>query len=313
MAINPETLKKLRGRLSQDELARKSGVSRKTISRIENGEANPSSIRKLTIERLARAFDVPEGALSKPPQSTETDEAWLRGIGYRKISTHLDGNTALSFALVEDRYGIAMRRQLDLAPLAVAILAELSLKARRENLQEAVAAFQATEHALPANLQHIGAAQEEIRLALEAEKESIAERDLFGRMLQQSAAEAGYEQEAFDPAFGNPFFDFLKAKATSLNISVSQQSGDETYPMEDGLPDHTCVFHDLLDDLCGDSLWARLSLQLGYARIHDIPGHLRGPESKEQRIGWLEERYPAALREQHPFANLGELEGIEDV
>jgi hypothetical protein len=55
----------------------------------------------------------------------------------------LDGDTALSFVLVEDRYGIAMRRQLDLAPLAVAILAELSLEARRENLQEAVAAWPA--------------------------------------------------------------------------------------------------------------------------------------------------------------------------
>lgn len=313
MTINPETLKKLRGNLSQDELARIAHVSRKTISRIENGEADPNTIRKLTVERLARAFNVSEDVLSNPPKSTEADEAWLRGIGYRKISTHLDGDTALSFALVEERYGIAIRRQLDLAPLTIAILAELSLKARSERLKEASDAFQATVNVFPADLQHLCATQEKIWDALEVEKVSIAQRDLFGRIIQRSAAEAGYDQEPFDPNHGNPFFDFLNATATSLNISVTRHLGDDTLPMEDGLPDHTCVFHDLLEDLCGDSLWARLALQLGYARIRNIPAHLRGPESKEQRTAWLEERYPAALREQHPFANLIELEGIEDV
>lgn len=96
MPINPDTLKKLRGGLSQEDLAEKAGVSRKTISRIENGEADPEKIRTVTSERLAKALGTTPEELAAGPNKDSINEASMRRWGYRKINTYLEGDTALS-------------------------------------------------------------------------------------------------------------------------------------------------------------------------------------------------------------------------
>ena len=66
MRINPETLKKLRNKngLSQQTLADASGVSKKTIARIEGGKGEP---RGDTVKLLAKALRVEPEVLAQEP------------------------------------------------------------------------------------------------------------------------------------------------------------------------------------------------------------------------------------------------------
>lgn len=54
--LRPQALKKWRAEMTQAELARKAGVSRATINRIEQGHAQ--SVTFDTINKLARALAV---------------------------------------------------------------------------------------------------------------------------------------------------------------------------------------------------------------------------------------------------------------
>jgi transcriptional regulator with XRE-family HTH domain len=54
--LRPDALKKWRAEMTQAELAKKAGVSRATINRIEQGHAE--SVTFETVNRLARALDV---------------------------------------------------------------------------------------------------------------------------------------------------------------------------------------------------------------------------------------------------------------
>lgn len=307
MPINPDTLKKIRGDLSQEDLAEKAGVSRKTISRIENGEADPEKIRPVTSERLAKALGTTPEELAADPNKNSINEASMRRWGYRKINTYLHGDTALSLALVEQRYGISAKRQLDMAPLFTALLAEMSLHERRQKLEDLSNAFEEFSASLPVHLSHGKVARSDFENAYYDEKDSIASRDLFGRLIQKSAVENGYAVWPFDPDERNPFVDFLKEMAKNLGLNLRDRLDDEPQILEDGLPATACVFHEEVQEICGDSDWARLALQHGYARIREIPHELSGSDKISERAAWLESKYPAALRreKEQEMAGLG--------
>lgn len=296
MPINPDTLKKLRGDLSQEDLAEKAGVSRKTISRIENGEADPEKIRMVTLERLAKALSTTPEELAADPNKDSVNEAAMRRWGYRKVNTYLHGDTALSLALVEQRYGISAKRQLDMAPLFTALLAEMSLRDRRQKLEDLSNAFEEYSANLPAHLSHGESARSDFDKAHYDEKESISSRDLFGRHIQKSAEEHGYAVSPFDPEVSNPFVNFLKEMAKTLELNIMDSQGDEPDILADGLPEAACAFHEQVQEICGDNYWARLALQHGHARIRDIPTELSGRENTSERAAWIEAKYPPTLR-----------------
>jgi transcriptional regulator with XRE-family HTH domain len=54
--LRPDALKKWRAEMTQAELAKKAGVSRATINRIEQGHAE--SVTFETVNRLAKALNV---------------------------------------------------------------------------------------------------------------------------------------------------------------------------------------------------------------------------------------------------------------
>jgi transcriptional regulator with XRE-family HTH domain len=58
-------------RITQEQLAERSGVSTSTVSRYETGTSDASAHNIL---RIARALDVPLGFLMDPPETRE--EAW---------------------------------------------------------------------------------------------------------------------------------------------------------------------------------------------------------------------------------------------
>lgn len=58
-AIDGDRLRELRGEMTQVELARRAGISRITVVRVEHGQANELSIG--TCNRIAEALDVNVG------------------------------------------------------------------------------------------------------------------------------------------------------------------------------------------------------------------------------------------------------------
>ncbi len=109
-----------------------SGVSKKTIARIEGGK---SSANTVIVKRLAEALDVRPKDLSGQSGLSEEDETKekMRRTGFRALKTPIRENTDLAFQMVEKRYGISQRGQVSLAPL----LAEGSLDWRRQKHDEA--------------------------------------------------------------------------------------------------------------------------------------------------------------------------------
>ena len=235
----------------------------------------------VTLERLAKALSTTPEELAADPNKDSVNEAAMRRWGYRKVNTYLHGDTALSLALVEQRYGISAKRQLDMAPLFTALLAEMSLRDRRQKLEDLSNAFEEYSANLPAHLSHGESARSDFDNAHYDEKESISSRDLFGRHIQKSAEEHGYTVSPFDPEVSNPFVNFLKEMAKTLELNIMDSQGDEPDILADGLPEAACAFHEQVQEICGDNYWARLALQHGYAR--------NGPEFVAQAVqNWIE-------------------------
>ena len=298
MTINGETLRSLRGALTREELGKKAhGVSAKTIGRIEGGKTTP---RANTVGRLAKALGVTPEVLAGPPAALaerERDEK-LRSIGYRKLSTHVPGRAALSFDLVERRYGVSVRSQRELAPLFFTILAETSLAARRRRLESMLAAHEAYLDALPDYLNVIFSDHED---ASADESDSINSRDLFGNELLKSPV------DRFDPDYSNPFFDFLREAIRDLEAQGAGAIAELDWPGPDGLPDahHTQVLPEFLGEIAGDNSYARAALEDGDVRIRDIPKELWEEERAGERAAWLAARCSPETRKRiEEFADI---------
>ena len=134
MKINPTTLSTLRKHKgwTQQELARHSTVGLKTISNYEDGRGSRAQANE--VQRLAKALGVGVDDLANPPE--DDIAARMQKRGWRKITFFLDGRSRLSYQLVEKEYGASPRELVDFAPLAFALLAEMSLSERRKRLED---------------------------------------------------------------------------------------------------------------------------------------------------------------------------------
>ena len=143
--IHPAMLKTLRKRLhkSQEELAKSSEkmlqkVSIATIKRIEaSDDAEPYMATRTVAERLATTLGVGVEELARRPAADDAED--LRepsGYRKRKLRISIDQSSWLAFRMVEHRYGVPLRGQVEMAPLCMALLAEGSLVWRRRRLAE---------------------------------------------------------------------------------------------------------------------------------------------------------------------------------
>ncbi len=204
--IIPEMLKKYRKStsLSQQSLADVSGVSKKTIARIETGK---SSANTNTAKRLAKALEVQPEMLSRQPDHVDENESkrTMRLFGYRARKALVQENTELAFQMVEKCYGISPAIQISPAPLLAALLAEESLAWRRKKVQEAE---QAISTLIDADYGHrtfmAGIVRKEDGIG--GERESIERRDVFGEIAMDNAV----DNVGVDPDSTDPFTEYLR-------------------------------------------------------------------------------------------------------
>ena len=303
--INPETLRQLRKnlKLSQQALADESGVSKKTIARIEGGQ---SSVNNTTAKRLAMACNVNPDELAKPLPEKDKGEQALNAIGYSRISPYIHNNAYLAMQMVERCYGISSHLQIILAPLMSGLLAEGSLAWRRRKLaaaNEAAKVLTESDYGHQGFLQSASIAEDWSSV----EQKSIEERDIFGTQTLECATEKG-----LDPI--SPFNEYLChfARETAEEnyrenekelIKVLSGHDDEnttdnwlatsfSFP-QDGI--HYSINSDELDRMVGDNVLAGRALQWGYVQIADIPEEY----DQEERVTWLEKLIPSDRLAEH--------------
>ena len=283
MPIKPQILKRLRAAatMSQDDLAEASGVSKKTIARIEAGRHAP---HPHTIQQLARALKVTVDDLAKEP--TDNEDGDFLNAGLRPLKTWVDGETALSFQMVEDVYGIPITSQVEMAPLFAAVLAEASLNWRSKRLTEI---DDAAERLMSLGAGHLSFANAAYRVQDAAIEEglSITSRDVFGKMIGETAFDYGY-----DPSRNNPFADYLKTFVKSLGTTQIAIDHNETGKLNDtGFPDYR-IAADRIDELTGGDTIAEHALLRGHAVVSDIPPDLLKSKNPTERAEWLAAQVP---------------------
>jgi transcriptional regulator with XRE-family HTH domain len=283
--LNPDTLKVLRDLRgwSQDRLAKESKISKSQISRWERGQQT-AKIHQNTRERLCQALGVKWDKLTRAVEKPNPNvfRAPLKaGISF-------PAKTALT--VIRYHYGLREEAILDLAPLAFLILAERSLRARRQALDEAEKALnEATETALR-RLPYLPGAifygYDDEWFA--DERKSIEDRDVFAINTNNEGDEV------------SPFVDFLEKELA--NLGRFQEYPLEFWPHYRSAPDYEIpagVFGQMigLDPQKEDDLAVLECIQRGEIDLEEVVKKKSEATGEEYRR-WLTERHQTVLAEE---------------
>ena len=293
MKIDSERLRTLREQkgLSRLKLAERSGISERTIQRLENEPHRSQKSQGHTLNNLAKALGVKEkpGVLTGDLPLPNSDRAPTGDNSDRvQIGAQVAPKTRLAYDLIKRRYGVNATEIINMAPLFFVLLAEGSLAWRREKLEEAKEAYQ---HLLEIDGFWGGGLSgvqsymdEEIGVA----EDSIDEDDLFGDQFNTPSLIDGF----FDPSEDNPFAQYLRKLADKLAIpEVVDVDEYLNFRSQYKFPDYE-VGRKELDHISKGSFKARRTLETGHVRLSEIPEKLMAEDAGEERAKWLEDKLP---------------------
>ena len=236
MKIEHDRLLNLRKgkRLSRRHLADRSGISARTIQRLENEPERCQNTREDTVNLLAKALDVEPGVLKGELPLPESDKAPEADPDPIQIGAQIPPKVRLAYDLIKRRYGVNATDIITMAPLFFVLLAEGSLAHRRKELHEANSHFEqiASGHGVFVSALVVA------DMNGGAEHNSIHENDLFGEHLLDDSG--GMTDQAFDPTENNPFASYLYKLAAELAIPgvVDLDKGDLSFGSPAEFPDY---------------------------------------------------------------------------
>ncbi|WP_406721602.1 helix-turn-helix transcriptional regulator [Thioclava litoralis] len=282
---SPETLAERTSKLKGED-GRSLAVSAKTIRRLEGGQKHRP--RANTLCGLAKALGVERGVLTgdQPMPDERRPENSKPSV---QIAALIRPRYRLAYALTKQRYGVPASALIEMAPLLFTLLAEGSLRRRRELLaraREAIAVLNG-QHDAAGRLAYGLAAYRAEDIA-DGEEASIEASDVFGRMIP----EGSYDASA-DPDATNPFADYLKHLSDDLDATarVEVEEGTAWADAPDGFPAYAVCRTDL-DRIVASSPRARFGLEQGHVRLADMPDELLADHATAERVRWIEERVP---------------------
>ena len=291
LQIHPDRLRELRKsqRLSRKELATKSGVSVRQIARIE-GQEGPVAVRSKTMQALTRALRTQPTKLADGEPTPRSQAA----LSHTELRVPMSHEARLNYDLVSRRYGIRASQIAALAPLMFTLVAEGSLKRRREAVAEVDRVLASLGELRKEHSQlYFTALVTDINEGLGNEERSIAKADLLGDLVRNPESDFGYVSEFAEDV--TPFADFLQKLAEELAQPDVVSFNDDRYGYIDlvhGLETvETGQFSLCEQDIryfAGDSKYARWALLSGDVRLSQVPEELMSEETREQRIKWLE-------------------------
>lgn len=265
---------------TQRDLHERSGIDVQTISRIERGKvANPIAH---TIASLAHALGISAEQLTAT-DVTETDEQSKFGPATSQLNVRIDNANRNALTLISTRYGVQVQRIIELAPLLFAWAAETSLEERRAALARAQAGVDESIEALKA-LPHLqGTGRDYPQDELDAEEQSIGQRDLFGAKISPEFVwRYEFETDA-------PFVRFL----TSITEKIDGISKFEWWHPETS-PDYQLDDAEALEIAGNDPTFTDAIIK-GYIPLHEMPRELRGHGHEAERHKWLSDKYAEHL------------------
>lgn len=295
--VDPNRLKHLRGKLSQDELAKKAGINKQTVYRLER-EKRP--IRPGTLARLSRALDVEPDVLTgeKPLPNTGQTLGEPADDSTYYVKAPLDASTRNAFSLAALRYKVSVSRIVELAPLLFVLAAEGSLKQRRESVEElesALDSISCLNSKFPHLPAHITYARSDAEEAIQAEKASIAACDIFAEAMPNDIY---WDDETFDSEKENPFARYLKSLSASTDGVANL----------DGLNSRYLTSYEVCRDqalkLAGDDENLADEILNGFAVIHKIPRELLKEDATAARVEWIRSTLAPILKAREEFQKL---------
>jgi transcriptional regulator with XRE-family HTH domain len=307
-----------RQKLTQQALAEKAGLGVATIKRICSGKDMAKGQRRHTLSALSKALRVEEAVLTAAdlPPSEEGDH--LKSAVQLKAS--VNRQTDLSFQAVEAIYGISRSAQIAMAPLFAALIAEASLKWRKERL-DAIDSIADRLDAMRGDNPLLNGAFSRTWEAEKVEQKSIEQKDVLGHRALKELKELS---ELAGTGFGmlmdhdvpnalpyewvSPFLTFLKEFRGSfgqpdIKIDLNDEDGDPQIPR--GIADYQ-VGENFIAEICGENMWARIAIEFGHISISDIPKELLGPTMATERQAYLASAMSPDKRRQHAKSRVEE-------
>jgi transcriptional regulator with XRE-family HTH domain len=274
---------------TQEELAKKAGLNKQSIFRIEKGEYRGT--RRDTIAQLCKAFEIDPATLTgKPsnPLKPEGDIADPLGTA-SQINLRIDNAARNALALTARRYGVQLSEIVEIAPFLFFLAAERSLQRRRERLNEVGNAIAEVE-ALRDRYRYLPIDIPGNDDPICCEDDSIQQDDIFGRLYEGANNRRSFRYvRDFDNNVDNPFAAFLKEELRNLKDAAPEGSAKPVRASFAGWhPDiwSTPCYQICLDEaaaMVGSDIEAVRAVLSGNAALHEIPKDLKS--SSPEKLG----------------------------
>ena len=290
MKIDPDCLRTLREKkgFTRPQLEKQSGITVRTIQRLENEPHQSQKTREDTLNRLAKALSVEPGVLTGDLPLPESD----------KVPADNPERVRLSYDLIKRRYGVSKTEIINMAPLFFMLLAEGSLARRREKLKEATEILSQVEQIDGEISAILGGVMVVADEGHGMEWDSIEDADIFGDHLLFNDTYTTFVDEPFNSVKENPFANYLRRLADELAIPgvVYVDGGNLNMASNFKFP-HYDICREELGRIANGSPIARICLETGYARLSEIPKGLMAEDAREERARWLEDKLPDFIKE----------------
>lgn len=290
--INHKMVKQLRDERgwTQEELAKRAGLNKQSIFRIEKGEYRGT--RRETIAQLCKAFEVDVATITGRPSNQLAPEAGDAGpLGTAsQLNLRIDNAARNALALTARRYSVQLSEIVEIAPLLFVIAAERSLQKRRKNLgrvNEALGEVEALRDKHRYLLIDIPGNEDSFNI----EEKSIEANDIFGRIFDNEKNRRFCYAHDFDHNVDNPFASFIKEDLQDIENSIKETGGKPVvrkfygwHPDVWSTPGYQICIKEAVD-LVGRDEGAVRAIVNGQAPLHEIPKELRN-SSPEQLAEW---------------------------
>ena len=271
-------------------MAKRSGVTERTIQRLENESQKSRKTHEHTLNMLAKALGVEPGVLTAElplPQSSNGPASDTERV---QVGAQIAPKARLAYDLIKRRYGVSATEIINMAPLFFTLLAERSLAWRRKKLQEAEEAIdrlnEVEKDTVHMDFYEVVTPWGEL---YSIEDNSIKKADIFGENLLGDHVLAGFDP--FDPSTDNPFASYLRKLAKDLdNPSIVNLDEHDLFSGTLRKFPRFKILEDEIDRIANNSAEAKMALSTGYLRLSDIPNELMAEEMGEKRAKWIEDK-----------------------
>ena len=292
MQIQSDRLRELRlqKNLTIQQLAELSKISDRQLSRLEKNQEAASTARERTIFKIAKALDVKPAVLtSDQPIPADTAKPKETNSNRIQVGAQLLPEIHLAYSLIKRKYGVTPTTLFNAAPLLFVLLAENSLRWRKDKLNRIHEHIEQLQRSSTKN-GHLSFVQAVWRIEEGAseEEESIRARDIFGRNIDGEAIELGFNRST-----NNPFADYLRDLAESIEdpAIIEIEKAELGYAALRDFPEFE-IFSTELQGIAGGSAKAMHALRRGYARVSEIPDEFWSDDATERRVNWIESQLP---------------------